>query len=104
MGLSRAAGPRPRHRPGAGRASCVQGLTVRACRRTGRRAGRCQVTATLAFVTTWPARWVLAVRLYGMHRAEHETRGPARGAPLLMAKIKVEGAVVELDGDEMTRI
>src|SRR5436309_1698562 len=28
----------------------------------------------------------------------------AEGAPLLMAKIKVQGTVVELDGDEMTRI
>src|SRR6266487_1639316 len=35
---------------------------------------------------------------------DSKTRDSGRGAPGAMAKIKVEGTVVELDGDEMTRI
>src|SRR4051794_39882834 len=61
--------------------------------RTPPRRGRARGTGRLAFVTTWGAGRLLAVRLYRKHSAENQTRGSARGAPLFMAKIKVEGTV-----------
>ena len=51
------------------------------------------------------AAW-LAVRVYRLGRLNsvRARDEDARGASRHMAKIKVEGTVVELDGDEMTRI
>src|SRR6185437_6912002 len=53
-------------------------------------------------IATPPARWVKPPAAHRFYRFSHPFR--AARVPLSMAKIKVVNPVVEMDGDEMTRI
>src|SRR3981081_4423358 len=66
--------------------------------------GHNRLLRDLIRATTGSVQRRIPVRLYRYAGIEIDTRRSARGAPPLMAKIKVQGTVVELDGDEMTRI